>query len=189
MTATHRASPSPQTSLWAAARPEKPFVLQGFPELAPHCACQETADFLSKSPNSLQTSAPRRFGAELKITGLFSYIAARGAEWLLERLGNQNQPIANRQPEGRLAVLTGQEINLPQLGDDLFGLMALPCHRSIHPKWSCDQHKGWITSRGSRHPTSGSSMDANAQSLRTARVNTLRLVSPRSPRSASITIS
>jgi hypothetical protein len=49
------------------------------------------------------------------------------------------------------AALTGQEINLPQLGDDLFGLVALPCHRSIHPKWPSDQHKGWITLSGSDH--------------------------------------
>jgi hypothetical protein len=54
------------------ARPEKPVVLQGFAKLAPHCACQETADFLSESPNSLQTSAPWRFGVELKTTSLFS---------------------------------------------------------------------------------------------------------------------
>ena len=42
--------------------------------------------------------------------------------------------------------------NLAQLGDDLFRLVVLPCHRSIHPKWSSDQHKGWITSRGSDQP-------------------------------------
>jgi hypothetical protein len=33
--------------------------------------------------------------------------------------------------------------------------VALPCHRSTHPKWSSDQHKGWITSRGSEHPDVG----------------------------------
>jgi hypothetical protein len=48
------------------AVPENPVVLQGFGKLAPHCTFSESADFLSKSPNSLQTSAPWWFGVELK---------------------------------------------------------------------------------------------------------------------------
>jgi len=34
---------------------------------------------------------------------------------------------------GDRPALTRQDINLPQIGDDLFGFMVLPCHRSIHP--------------------------------------------------------
>ena len=48
----------------------------------------------------------------------------------------------DRRPSGSLAVLTGQNINLQHLGDDLFGLSALPCHRSIRPKWTSDHHRG-----------------------------------------------
>ena len=51
---------------------ENPVVLQGFPELAQHYACQETAYFISECPDSLQTSAPWRFGVEPKTTSLFS---------------------------------------------------------------------------------------------------------------------
>jgi len=69
-----QAPPSPLATNLSVGRAvsENPVVLQGFPELAPHCACQETAGFLSECPNSLQTSAPWRFGAEPKTTSFFS---------------------------------------------------------------------------------------------------------------------
>ncbi len=66
------------------ARPENPVILQGFPKRAPHCACQETAGFLSEWPNTLQTSAPWRFGAELK-TSVTSACVPIGAAAGLKR--------------------------------------------------------------------------------------------------------
>lgn len=68
----HRPSPLATNLSAGRARPENPVELQGLHELATHCACQETADFLSESPNSLQTSAPWRFSVEPNTTSLFS---------------------------------------------------------------------------------------------------------------------
>lgn len=58
-----------------------------------------STDFLCESPYNLQTSAPWRFGVALKTTSLFRQIVVRGAEWFLERLGNRDQPGANRPSE------------------------------------------------------------------------------------------
>jgi hypothetical protein len=62
-------------------------------------------------------------------------LAELGAPAKICRLGHCDRL---HRPGDRLA-LRRQDIHLPQLGDDLFGLVALPCHLSILSKWSSDQ--------------------------------------------------
>jgi len=49
---------------------ENPVVLRGFAKLAPDCTFSKAADFLSERADCLWTSAPWRFGAELKTSAI-----------------------------------------------------------------------------------------------------------------------
>ena len=66
------APPSPLTTNLSVGRAvsENPVVLRGFAKLAPDCTFSKAADFLSERADCLWTSAPWRFGAELKTSAI-----------------------------------------------------------------------------------------------------------------------